>query len=98
MVRALERGAPGGSSLAFSLRRVRLPHQDAAGPRWCVPAFGLVYLLAGPPQLRRRIGQLLRAGVALLVSAGWWVAIVELMPGVGPAVHRRLAEQQRART
>jgi len=45
-----------------------------------VPAFALVYLVAGPTPVRRRIGQLLVAGVALLVSAGWWVAIVELVP------------------
>jgi 4-amino-4-deoxy-L-arabinose transferase-like glycosyltransferase len=45
-----------------------------------VPAFALVYLLAAPTSLRRRLGQLLLAGVALLVSAGWWVAIVQLIP------------------
>jgi len=45
-----------------------------------VPAFGLAYLIAGPPKLGRRIGQLLLALVALIVSAGWWVAIVELVP------------------
>ena len=45
-----------------------------------VPAFGLVYLIAAPTPLRRRLGQLIGAGVALLVSAGWWVAIVELIP------------------
>ena len=45
-----------------------------------VPAFALAYLVAAPTPLRRRIGQLLAAGLALLVSAGWWVAIVELVP------------------
>ena len=45
-----------------------------------VPAFALVYLLAGPPKLGRRIMQLIAMGAALLVSAGWWVAIVELIP------------------
>jgi 4-amino-4-deoxy-L-arabinose transferase-like glycosyltransferase len=45
-----------------------------------VPAFGLVYLLAAPTRLRRRIGQLTGAGLALALSAGWWVAIVELVP------------------
>jgi len=45
-----------------------------------VPAFGLVYLWAGPPRLRRRIGQLLAAAAALVVSAGWWVAVVALWP------------------
>jgi 4-amino-4-deoxy-L-arabinose transferase-like glycosyltransferase len=45
-----------------------------------VPAFALVYLVAAPAPPRRRLGQLLLAGVALLVSSGWWVAIVELIP------------------
>jgi 4-amino-4-deoxy-L-arabinose transferase-like glycosyltransferase len=45
-----------------------------------VPAFGLAYLCCGPPRLARRIGQLGWAALALLVSSGWWVAIVELWP------------------
>jgi 4-amino-4-deoxy-L-arabinose transferase-like glycosyltransferase len=45
-----------------------------------LPAFALVYLVAGPPRLGRRIVQLLAGGVALLVAAGWWVAIVQFMP------------------
>lgn len=45
-----------------------------------LPAFGLAYLIAGPPKLLKRLGQLALAGVSLVVSAGWWVAIVELMP------------------
>jgi len=45
-----------------------------------VPAMGLIYLFAGPPKLGRRVGQLALAGVALIVSSGWWVAIVELVP------------------
>ena len=45
-----------------------------------LPALVGVYLLFGPPQLGKRIWQLALAGVALLVSAGWWVAIVALVP------------------
>jgi 4-amino-4-deoxy-L-arabinose transferase-like glycosyltransferase len=45
-----------------------------------LPAFGLVYLVAGPPKLGRRIVQLCLAGLTLLVSAGWWVAVVALWP------------------
>jgi 4-amino-4-deoxy-L-arabinose transferase-like glycosyltransferase len=45
-----------------------------------VPAYALAYLIAGPPRLGRRIGQLLLAGLALVVSAGWYIAIVELVP------------------
>ncbi|WP_328464796.1 glycosyltransferase family 39 protein [Actinoplanes sp. NBC_00393] len=45
-----------------------------------VPAFGLAYLIAGPPKLGRRILQLLLALGALVVSAGWYIAVVELVP------------------
>jgi 4-amino-4-deoxy-L-arabinose transferase-like glycosyltransferase len=45
-----------------------------------VPAFALAYLIAAPTPFWRRVRQLLLAGVAMLVSAGWWVAIVALVP------------------
>jgi 4-amino-4-deoxy-L-arabinose transferase-like glycosyltransferase len=45
-----------------------------------VPAFALAYVVAAPTSLRRRIGQLLAGLGALLVAAGWWVAIVALLP------------------
>jgi 4-amino-4-deoxy-L-arabinose transferase-like glycosyltransferase len=45
-----------------------------------LPAFALVYLVCAPPKLGRRLLQVLVAGVALVVSGGWWVAIVELWP------------------
>jgi len=45
-----------------------------------MPVLALVYLLAGPPRLGRRIVQLVYTGIALIVSAGWWVAAVELTP------------------
>ena len=45
-----------------------------------VPVFALVYLIAAPTTLRRRLWHLLLAGVALIVSSGWWVAAVELWP------------------
>jgi 4-amino-4-deoxy-L-arabinose transferase-like glycosyltransferase len=45
-----------------------------------VPAYALAYLIAGPPRLGKRIGQLLLAGLAVVVSAGWYIAIVELVP------------------
>src|SRR5213080_433535 len=38
-----------------------------------VPGFALVYLLAAPTSVRRRVLQLLAGGAAVLVSAGWWV-------------------------
>jgi 4-amino-4-deoxy-L-arabinose transferase-like glycosyltransferase len=45
-----------------------------------LPAFALVYLVAAPTGLRRRLVQMLAGGMAILVSAGWWVAIVALWP------------------
>jgi 4-amino-4-deoxy-L-arabinose transferase-like glycosyltransferase len=45
-----------------------------------VPAFGLAYLVAAPVSLRRRIGQLAVAGLAMVVAAGWWIAAVLAWP------------------
>jgi 4-amino-4-deoxy-L-arabinose transferase-like glycosyltransferase len=49
-----------------------------------VPALAATYLVAGPVPLRRRIGQVLAGGLALVAAGGWWVALVELVP----AAHR----------
>lgn len=45
-----------------------------------VPAFAVLYLLAAPTSIGRRLRDLLIAGAALILSAGWWVAIVTLWP------------------
>ncbi|HEX4482462.1 MAG TPA: glycosyltransferase family 39 protein [Solirubrobacteraceae bacterium] len=45
-----------------------------------LPAFALVYAIAAPTTLRRRLLQLLAGGLALVVSAGWWVLAVALWP------------------
>lgn len=45
-----------------------------------VPGFAVAYLLAAPAGLGKRILHLLGAGAALAVSAGWWLAAVELIP------------------
>jgi len=45
-----------------------------------LPAFAGVYLLAAPAPLRKRVVQVLAGVAALLLSAGWWVAIVALWP------------------
>ena len=45
-----------------------------------VPALVLVYLVAAPTSLRRRLWQLAVATAALVVSSGWWVAAVALTP------------------
>ncbi|GAA5109882.1 ArnT family glycosyltransferase [Pseudonocardia adelaidensis] len=45
-----------------------------------VPALALAYLVAAPAGFWRRIRQLLAAGLAVVVAAGWWVTIAELWP------------------
>ncbi len=45
-----------------------------------VPAFGLVFLVAAPGGFWKRIGKLLVACVAMIVSGGWFVALVSLWP------------------
>ncbi|MFC9896889.1 glycosyltransferase family 39 protein [Nocardia sp. NPDC127579] len=45
-----------------------------------VPALALAYLIAGPPKLGTRLWQLLAAGAAMVVAAGWWLLAVELWP------------------
>jgi 4-amino-4-deoxy-L-arabinose transferase-like glycosyltransferase len=45
-----------------------------------LPALAGVYLVAAPGTVWRRVWHSLLALVAVVVSAGWWVAIVELVP------------------
>jgi len=45
-----------------------------------VPAFILVYLVAGKPKLGKRLLQLTAALVTLVVTAGWWIVVVALVP------------------
>jgi 4-amino-4-deoxy-L-arabinose transferase-like glycosyltransferase len=45
-----------------------------------VPALGLAYLLFADTTLRRRITGALLGTAAMVLSAAWWVAIVELVP------------------
>ncbi|MFI9119159.1 ArnT family glycosyltransferase [Streptomyces bikiniensis] len=45
-----------------------------------LPPLALVYAVCAPGGLGRRVRDLALAGLALLVSAGWWVALVELWP------------------
>ncbi|MFD0690180.1 ArnT family glycosyltransferase [Actinomadura fibrosa] len=62
-----------------------------------VPVFALVYLVAAPTPVRRRLWQLVLAGAALVVSAGWWVAVVALVPAssrpyIGGSQHNSVLE------
>jgi 4-amino-4-deoxy-L-arabinose transferase-like glycosyltransferase len=45
-----------------------------------LPAFALVYVVAAPTGVRHRLLQMLAGAGAILVSCGWWVAIVALWP------------------
>ncbi|HEY5155050.1 MAG TPA: glycosyltransferase family 39 protein, partial [Acidimicrobiales bacterium] len=45
-----------------------------------LPAFIVVYLVAGKPKFLGRLGQLSAALAAVIVSSGWWIAIVALWP------------------
>jgi 4-amino-4-deoxy-L-arabinose transferase-like glycosyltransferase len=45
-----------------------------------VPGLAAAYAVAAPVTPGRRARHLLAAGAALVVSAGWWVALVELWP------------------
>ncbi|WP_432832064.1 glycosyltransferase family 39 protein [Dactylosporangium sp. CA-092794] len=79
MVRALERGSTwwlvfAGSAVGLGFLTKMLQ------ALLVVPAFALAYLLFAPTGWGRRLVQLLVAGAAMIVSAGWWVAIVSLTP------------------
>ncbi|HJQ41681.1 MAG TPA: glycosyltransferase family 39 protein [Jatrophihabitantaceae bacterium] len=45
-----------------------------------VPGFAAAYLLAAPVDLRRRIAHVATSLAAMVVAAGWWIALVELWP------------------
>lgn len=45
-----------------------------------LPGFVLAYLWAAPTGIWRRIRQVLAAGLAVVVSAGWWILAVALWP------------------
>ncbi|GAB2721597.1 ArnT family glycosyltransferase [Arthrobacter bambusae] len=45
-----------------------------------VPGFIVAYVVAAQGGVGRRLLRLLAAGAAMVVSAGWWLAVVELIP------------------
>ncbi|WP_018566323.1 glycosyltransferase family 39 protein [Streptomyces sp. PsTaAH-124] len=62
-----------------------------------LPPLALLYGICGPVALRKRLGQLALATLALVVSGGWWVAIVELWPAssrpyIGGSQHNSFLE------
>ncbi len=59
-----------------------------------LPGFGLVYLLAGPPRFGRRVRAARRPRGHDAGRGGMVGGDRPADPGLGPAVHRRIAEQQ----
>ncbi|WP_462410103.1 ArnT family glycosyltransferase [Neobacillus sp. Marseille-QA0830] len=45
-----------------------------------IPVFVVVYLFFAPVSVRRRLVQIVISAITVVVSAGWWVTIVELIP------------------
>jgi 4-amino-4-deoxy-L-arabinose transferase-like glycosyltransferase len=45
-----------------------------------LPAFAIAYAIAAPGNLRRRLLGLVVAATAVVLSSGWWVLAVELLP------------------
>ncbi|QQQ78472.1 glycosyltransferase family 39 protein [Saccharothrix sp. 6-C] len=78
-VRAVERGS--GRWLALAGVAIGFAFLAKMGQALLVlPAFTAAYLLAAPTTLLKRFLHLLGAGLAAVVSAGWFIALVELWP------------------
>ncbi|MFJ3940094.1 ArnT family glycosyltransferase [Streptomyces parvus] len=45
-----------------------------------LPPLAVLYAVCAPVPVRKRLGQLALSALTMLVTGGWWVAIVELMP------------------
>ncbi|MCG8921932.1 glycosyltransferase family 39 protein [Lentzea sp. CC55] len=78
-VRALENASPlwlvlAGSAIGFAFLTKMLQ------AFLVLPALALAYLVAAPASFPRRLLHLLGAGLAVVVSAGWFIALVELWP------------------
>ncbi|WP_282694724.1 glycosyltransferase family 39 protein [Streptomyces sp. CC208A] len=81
VLRALEQAEGGtkwlvGAGVAFGLAFLTKTLQAFL----ILPPLALVYAVCAPARPLKRFGQLGLAGLALLASGGWWVALVELWP------------------
>ncbi|MEU5692952.1 glycosyltransferase family 39 protein [Actinosynnema sp. NPDC020468] len=79
VVRALEKAGPwwlvlAGTAIGFAFLTKMMQ------AFLVLPAFVLVYLVAAPTSLGRRLAHLAAAAGAVVVSAGWFIALVELWP------------------
>ncbi|WP_433203812.1 glycosyltransferase family 39 protein [Dactylosporangium sp. CS-047395] len=77
--RAVEKAAPGWLALAATALGFAFLTKMLQG-LLVLPGFALAYLVAAPTTLSRRLLHLLTAGAMLVVSAGWFVALVALWP------------------
>ncbi|PRY40769.1 ArnT family glycosyltransferase [Umezawaea tangerina] len=79
VVRSLEKASPWWLALAGSA--IGFAFLAKMGQALLVlPALGLVYLVAAPTGLGKRLLHLLGAAVSMTVSAGWFIVLVELWP------------------
>jgi 4-amino-4-deoxy-L-arabinose transferase-like glycosyltransferase len=79
LTRALERGSArwlmlAGVALGFGFLSKMLQ------AFLVLPGFAVVYLIAAPAGMWRRVRDLALAGGALVLSVGWWLAAVQLTP------------------
>ncbi len=79
VVRALDKASPrwlvlAGAAVGFAFLTKMLQ------AFLVLPAFALVYLLAAPTTLGRRVGHLAAALGTVVVAGGWWIAVAELVP------------------
>ncbi|MFG1711269.1 ArnT family glycosyltransferase [Nonomuraea sp. M3C6] len=79
VLRAQERGSTGwlvvaGSAIGFAFLAKMLQSFLV------LPGFALLYLVTAPVAFWRRVWQLSLAGAAMVVSAGWWLLAVALVP------------------
>jgi 4-amino-4-deoxy-L-arabinose transferase-like glycosyltransferase len=79
VVRALEKASAGWLVLAGTAVGFAFLAKMMQG-FLTLPALGLVYLLAAPTSLWRRIAHLAAAVAAVVVSTGWYIALVALWP------------------
>ncbi|WP_410658160.1 glycosyltransferase family 39 protein [Amycolatopsis sp. lyj-112] len=78
-VRAIEKASP--RWLAFAGAAIGFGFLTKMMQAFLVlPAFGLAYLVAAPTSVRKRLLHLFGAVASVVVSAGWFIALVDLWP------------------
>lgn len=78
-IRSLERGSL--RWVAFAAALVGLAFNTKYLQGWLVlPAFAVVWTIAAPGGIRRRIVGLVVALATLIIASGWWILVMELLP------------------